>query len=87
MRRRATVLDELAAAARLRARKLQKSVDPDHLYQEALLFEKRGFDAALSAPGLSVVAEIKRSSPSAGPIREVEPAGWGARYETEGASC
>ncbi|MBA2442341.1 MAG: indole-3-glycerol-phosphate synthase, partial [Rubrobacter sp.] len=42
---------------------------------------------ALSAPGLSVVAEIKRSSPSAGPIREVEPAGWGARYETEGASC
>jgi indole-3-glycerol phosphate synthase len=30
----------------------------------------RGFRAALAAPGLSVIAEHKRRSPSAGPIRE-----------------
>jgi indole-3-glycerol phosphate synthase len=30
----------------------------------------RGFRAALSSPGLSVIAEHKRRSPSAGPIRE-----------------
>ena len=52
-----------------------------------MLFEKRDFAAALAAPGLSVISEIKRASPSAGFIREVEPAEWGARYEQEGASC
>jgi indole-3-glycerol phosphate synthase len=34
-----------------------------------------------------VVAEIKRTSPSAGFIGDVDPAEWGARYEREGASC
>src|SRR5215210_3564951 len=85
--RRATVLDELAAAAVKRARDLRNSTDLGNLYQEALLFEKRDFAAALSAPGLSVVSEIKRASPSAGFIREADPAEWGARYQAEGASC
>ena len=85
--KRATVLDELAAAAVKRARDLRNSTDLGNLYQEALLFEKRDFAAALSAPGLSVVSEIKRASPSTGFIREANPAEWGARYEKEGASC
>jgi len=85
--KRATVLDELAAAAVKRARDLRNSTDLGNLYQEALLFEKRDFAAALSAPGLSVVSEIKRASPSAGFIREADPAEWGARYQAEGASC
>ena len=42
-----------------------------------MLFEKRDFAGALSAPGLSVVSEIKRASPSAGFIREADPAEWG----------
>jgi indole-3-glycerol phosphate synthase len=84
---RATVLDELAAAALRRAGKLKETTDLDALYQQALLFEKRDFAAALSAPGLSVISEIKRASPSAGFIREADPAEWGARYEKEGASC
>ena len=84
---RATVLEELAAAALLRAGDLHDSVDLDALYQEALLFEKRDFAAALSPPGLSVISEIKRASPSAGVIREVDPAQWGIGYEREGASC
>jgi indole-3-glycerol phosphate synthase len=82
-----TVLDELAAAALRRAEEVRSTRDLDALYQRALLFEKRDFAGALSAPGLSVISEIKRASPSAGFIREADPAEWGARYETEGASC
>jgi indole-3-glycerol phosphate synthase len=85
--KRATVLDELAAAAATRAEELRCSTDLDGLYQEALLFEKRDFAGALSAPNLSVISEVKRASPSAGFISEADPAEWAARYETEGASC
>jgi indole-3-glycerol phosphate synthase len=82
---RATVLDELAAAALRRAKDLRQNTNLDTLYQEAMLFEKRDFAGALSAPGLSVISEIKRASPSAGFIREANPAEWGTRYESEGA--
>ena len=82
-----TVLDELAAAALARAGELREHTDLDNLYQEALLFEKRDFAAALKEPGLSVVSEIKRASPSAGFISDADPAEWAARYEAEGASC
>jgi indole-3-glycerol phosphate synthase len=85
--KRATVLDELATAALSRAQNLRSSTDLDTLYQEALLFDKRDFAGALSTPGLSVISEIKRASPSAGFIREADPAEWGARYESEGAGC
>jgi indole-3-glycerol phosphate synthase len=85
--KRATVLDELAAAAVRRAEVLRSGTDLGSLYQEALLSEKRDFAGALLAPGLSVISEIKRASPSAGFIREADPAEWGARYESEGASC
>ena len=86
MNARASVLGELAAAALERAEELRMRVDLATLYQEALLFEKRDFAAALEKPGLSVIAEIKRASPSAGFIGEVDPAKWGARYEKEGAA-
>jgi indole-3-glycerol phosphate synthase len=85
--KRATVLDELAAGAIRRAEELRRGTDLDVLYQEALLFEKRDFAGALRRPGLAVISEIKRASPSAGFIREADPAEWGARYEAEGASC
>ena len=84
---RPTVLDKLAAAALARAEALRASTDLDSLYQEALLFEKRDFAAALRAPGLSVISEIKRASPSVGFISDADPAEWAARYESEGASC
>jgi len=48
---RATVLEELAAAALIRAAELRETADLDWLYQEALLFEKRDFAAALRRPG------------------------------------
>ncbi|HZC19628.1 MAG TPA: indole-3-glycerol phosphate synthase TrpC [Rubrobacteraceae bacterium] len=87
MRKRASVLDELAAAALKRAEDLRRGTDLDVLYQEALLYEKRDFAGALRRPGLSIVAEVKKASPSAGPIREADPSEQGALYEREGASC
>ncbi len=84
---RPTVLEDLAAAALARAEELRALADLDNLYQEALLFEKRDFAAALKAPGLSVISEIKRASPSVGFISDADPAEWAARYEAEGASC
>jgi indole-3-glycerol phosphate synthase len=57
---RATVLDELAAAALRRAGALRETTDLDALYEKALLFEKRDFAAALEAPGLSVLTEPER---------------------------
>jgi indole-3-glycerol phosphate synthase len=87
MSARPTVLDELAAAALARAKELRDRIDLDNLYQEALLFEKRDFAAALKAPGLSVISEIKRASPSVGFISDADPAEWASRYEAEGASC
>ena len=87
MSARPTVLDDLAAAALERAKELRRNIDLNALYQQALLYEKRDFAAALRAPGLCVISEIKRASPSAGFIGDVDPARWAARYETEGAAC
>jgi indole-3-glycerol phosphate synthase len=84
---RATVLDELAAAALRRAEELRKCTDLDALYRDAMLREKRDFAGALIEPGLSVISEIKRASPSAGFIREADPAEWSALYERLGARC
>ncbi len=48
----------------------------------------RGFKAALTRPGLQVIAEIKRRSPSAGAIKEdASPADMARRYEGAGAAC
>lgn len=50
--------------------------------------QPRGFAAALRAGGLSVIAEIKRRSPSAGAIREaVEPSQQARRYAAGGAAA
>lgn len=87
MKKSATVLDELAAAAKTRAEQLRRSASLDILYRQAISFEKRPFAEALRTPGLSVIAEIKRASPSAGDIREIDPAQWADRYEQEGARC
>ena len=81
------ILDELAAAALRRAEELRGNTDLVSLYQEALLFEKRDFSGALIEPGLAVISEIKRASPSAGSIGDVDPAEWGAGYERLGARC
>jgi len=47
--------------------------------------EVPSFEAALAAPGLSVIAEIKRKSPSAGFLAELDPAATARAYAEAGA--
>lgn len=50
--------------------------------------QTRGFGAALELPGLSVIAEIKRRSPSAGDIdANLDPPHQAAAYESGGADA
>lgn len=81
------ILDDLATAAKKRADELRARVDVEEFYERAASFEKRNFLAALKKPGLSVISEIKRASPSAGFIRDMEPSEHGRLYEERGASC
>lgn len=50
--------------------------------------ELRDFAGALAAPGLQVIAEVKRKSPSMGDIRlDVDPADLASTYERSGAAA
>jgi indole-3-glycerol phosphate synthase len=67
----------------LKARRdaLERDVLGDHLARPA-------FRAALRRPHLAVIAEVKRRSPSAGPIREdLDPADRAALYAAHGAAA
>ncbi|HEX9236944.1 MAG TPA: indole-3-glycerol phosphate synthase TrpC, partial [Actinomycetota bacterium] len=47
----------------------------------------RDFEGALRAPGLSLIAEVKRASPSAGDIADVDAGERAAAYERAGATA
>jgi len=81
------ILQTLMGAARQRLR--EAPPDEGALRQE---IERRPAPpdalAALRAPGLRVIAEVKRASPSAGDIAAIPaPATLAARYETGGAAA
>ncbi|MBJ81383.1 MAG: indole-3-glycerol phosphate synthase [Acidimicrobiaceae bacterium] len=82
-----TYLDRIIAEHRVRALADQRSVE--QLFAEAVLLpETRGFRSSLSQPALSVIAEIKRRSPSKGDLFvDLNPAVLAREYATGGAAC
>jgi indole-3-glycerol phosphate synthase len=83
-----TYLDRILAAHRRAAAEDRRPIE--HLVQRARQCPPtRGFAAALaSGPGLSVIAEIKRRSPSKGELRiDLDPEATAKAYEAGGAAC
>jgi len=77
------IIDEHRAAAADDARSTAS------LIEEALAAPPtRGFEVALRAPGLSVVSEVKRRSPSKGDLfAGLDPATLAGQYQAGGAAC
>ncbi len=83
-----TYLENILSFHRDRAETDSRSFD--HLLSQAQEMEdSKDFISALQSPsGLSVIAEIKRRSPSKGDLnRNLDPSAMAALYETAGASC
>jgi indole-3-glycerol phosphate synthase len=83
------ILDEIVAAKRLDLRMEELAVPLPMLERKAReASPARDFRAALAAPGLSVIAEVKRASPSLGVIAEAfDAAGIARMYEDGGAAA
>ncbi|HXJ64718.1 MAG TPA: indole-3-glycerol phosphate synthase TrpC [Actinomycetota bacterium] len=75
--------------ARVRRDLERAPLDEGALYARCMsLPPARDFAGALrGAPGTAVIAEVKRSSPSAGAIAEVDPRALAATYERAGAAA
>lgn len=84
----ATYLDRIVAAHRERAHADRRDIAP-LVTRARSQPPSRGFAAALrSAPGMGVVAEVKRRSPSKGELSaDLDPAELARAYERGGATC
>lgn len=81
-----SMLESIVAATQMRVDELPSLPVLEHAAAEQP--PPRDFTAALAIPGLSVIAEIKRRSPSAGDIdASLEPVSLALKYEVGGASA
>ena len=84
-----TILDTIVASKRheIAAAKARAS-EAELERQLAGLESARDFEAALRQPGMQVIAEVKKASPSAGVIREdFDPQQIAHAYQRHGAAC
>lgn len=83
------VLDDIVVGVREDLAERQSRVPLARLQEQvAALPEPRDVLAALSAPGLSVIAEVKRRSPSKGVLADIpDPAALAAQYAAGGATA
>jgi indole-3-glycerol phosphate synthase len=83
------ILDDIVAAKRLDLKMSEQALPMPMLARQAEAAPPvRDFRAAIAAPGLSVIAEVKKASPSKGLIAgDYDPAGIALRYEAGGAAA
>ncbi|MGM9526321.1 MAG: indole-3-glycerol phosphate synthase TrpC [Peptococcaceae bacterium] len=85
-----TILEQLAAYAKVRTAQAKQEVPLEIIRQQALALPKGefSFERALQKPGISFICECKKASPSKGLIAPEFPYLQIARaYETAGADC
>lgn len=85
-----TILDELAAYARVRVEEAKKSISQEEMKEKALSLPKKefAFEKALAKEGISFICECKKASPSKGLIAPDFPYLEIAKeYEKAGADC
>jgi indole-3-glycerol phosphate synthase len=86
------VLNEIITLKRARLERARAALPLEEMKERALARRRdlpaHALRSSLEEPGLRVIAEIKRASPSLGPIREnVEPGRFAEVYETNGAAA
>lgn len=84
-----TVLDEIIAGVRADLAARERTVPLEQVRRLATARPPaKDVLAALRSPGVGVIAEVKRSSPSAGRLADIpDPAALAAEYEAGGARC
>jgi indole-3-glycerol phosphate synthase len=84
-----TILDEIIMWKRGEIRRCQATIPLEAVRARAAHApQPRDFAAALRQPGVSLVAEIKRASPSKGPLRpSLDPVAIALEYEAHGAAA
>ena len=81
-----SILDEIVGRKKDDLERVKRSVPFERLVERARRREPRDFEAAVVSGAISVIAEMKRASPSAGLIRErYEPAAIARSFEKAGA--
>jgi len=83
------ILDTIVASKRAEiAAAMQRVPAADLERALAHMAPVRDFEGALRKPGMQIIAEVKKASPSAGVIRaDFDPVGIAHTYERHGAAC
>jgi indole-3-glycerol phosphate synthase len=84
-----TILDTIVASKRREIETARAGIPQSALERRAAGTQpRRDFEAALRRPGMRIIAEVKKASPSAGVIRaDFDPVSIARTYELHGAAC